>query len=50
MRVKRKNVKLYKLVEPILTHSPKKSAPDVPNGKPGALLAFTKTAKEDIII
>ena len=50
MRVKRKNVKLYKLVEPILTHSPKKSAPDVPNGKPGVLLAFTKTAKEGIII
>lgn len=48
--MKRKNVKLYKMVEPILTHSPKKSAPDVPNGKTGALLAFTKTAKEGIII
>ncbi len=47
--MKRKNVKLYKMVEPILTHSPKKGAPDVPNGKPGALLAFTKTAKEGII-
>lgn len=48
--MKRKNVKLYKMVEPILTHSLKKGAPDVPNGKPGALLAFTKTAKEGIII
>lgn len=48
--MKRKNVKLYKMVEPILTHSPKKIAPDVPNGKPGALLAFTKTAKEGIVI
>lgn len=48
--MKRKNVKPYKMVEPILTHSPKKSTPDVPNGKPGALLAFTKTAKEGIII
>lgn len=47
--MKRKNVKLYKMVEPILTRSPKKGAPDVPNGKPGALLAFTKTAKEGII-
>lgn len=47
--MKRKNVKLYKMVEPILTHSPKKGAPDVPNGKLGALLAFTKTAKEGII-
>lgn len=48
--MKRKNVKLYKMVEPILTRSAEKSAPDVPNGKPGALLAFTKTAKEGIII
>ena len=48
--MKRKNVKLYKMVEPILTHSPKKSAPDFPNGMPGALLAFTKTTKEGIII
>lgn len=47
--MKRKNVKLYKMVEPILTHSLKKGAPDVPNGKPSALLAFTKTAKEGII-
>ena len=47
--MKRKNVKLYKMVEPILTHSPKK-APDFPDRKPGALLAFTKTAKEGIII
>lgn len=29
--MKRKNVKLYKMVEPILTHSPKKSAPDFPD-------------------
>ena len=48
--MKRKNVKLYKMVEPILTHSPKKSAPDFLSGKSGALLAFTKTAKEGIII
>ena len=46
--MKRKNVKLYKMVEPILTHSPKKSAPDFPDRKPG--VAFTKTAKEGIII
>ena len=50
LRVKRKNVKLYKMVEPILTRSPKKGAPDFPDRKPGALLAFTKTAKEGIII
>lgn len=48
--MKRKNVKLHKMVELISTHSPKKSAPDFPNRKPGALLAFTKAAKEGIII
>lgn len=49
MRRKRKIVKLYKLVEPILTYSLKKSTPGFPLGKPGALFSFTGAAKEDII-
>lgn len=48
--MKRKNVKLYKMVEPILTHSPKKAHRTFPTESPARFLAFTKTAKEGIII
>ncbi len=49
MRTKQKIVELHKLVEPIFTCLLKK-APGLPEGKPGVLLAFTKAAKEGIII
>ena len=44
-RMKRKNVKLYKMVEPILTHSPKKARRTFPTESPARFWPLPKRQK-----